>query len=67
MARLNIRPNCDCGASLTVEASDSATLVCKRKCRRCHERWQIVVKPLAIAKLKGAAHMVSMARVVEKE
>jgi len=38
-----------CGAKLPqVEAQQIATQVVRRTCRRCKERWQLVVQPLVI-------------------
>lgn len=47
----NLRFACpSCGTKFApVESSDSATQVVRRKCRKCKERWQLVVAAVKVS------------------
>lgn len=42
----DIQPQCKCKTMLAkVNASDSATTVCDRTCRKCGAKWRVIVRP----------------------
>lgn len=59
-----LRPTCPtCGAPLRgVAALDVATVTARRTCRCCGSRWQIVTRPLSVARDGNRSDLVHLTR-----
>jgi hypothetical protein len=57
----SLSPACKCGTKLArCHASDHATHVHDRTCRRCHSKWRVIVRPNISRRAGVAMHPIEL-------